>query len=229
MIATRLFSSSIGRKTVVAVTGSLLVLFLLGHMLGNMNMFLGQEAMNQYAANLKGMPVALSVVRLGLVTVLLLHILLTISLNIENRRARPSRYVASSTVRASLASRTMVVSGLILFSFLVYHILHYTGGKMQPDTFHLSDAKGRHDVFRMVVYGFSNPAITAGYVFSMLLVAMHLNHGIQSVMQTLGVTDRQRMRSISRAAVALSVLLFLGFSSVPLSVLAGLIKLPVGG
>jgi succinate dehydrogenase / fumarate reductase cytochrome b subunit len=229
MIAKRLFQSSIGRKTVVAVTGSLLVLFLIVHMLGNWNMLIGQESMNHYAHTLKSMPGLLWTARIGLLLMFVVHIALTISLNIENRMARPQKYVYKDTVKATLSSRIMVVSGLILLVFVVFHILHFTVGAITPDTYHLKDAQGRHDVYRMVIYGFMNPYISTFYVVSMFIVASHLSHGIQSVLQTLGITNRQNMAGIRKISIGLATLLFVGFSIVPLLILLNIISLPAGG
>lgn len=229
MIAKRLFQSSIGRKTVVAVTGSLLVLFLIAHMLGNWNTLIGEEAINHYAHTLQSMPGIVWTVRIGLLLLAIVHLALAISLNVENRMARPQKYVFTDTVKATLASRTMVLSGLVLLFFIVFHILHFTVGVIDPETYHIQDAQGRHDVYRMVIYGFMNPYISAFYIVSMLILAFHLGHGIQSVMQTVGVANRQNMETIRKISIGLATLLFIGFSIVPLLIVLNIISLPAGG
>jgi len=229
MIAKRLFQSSIGRKTVVAVTGSLLVLFLIAHMLGNWNTLIGEEAMNHYAHTLQSMPGMVWTARIGLLLLLIVHMALAISLNIENRMARPQKYAFTDTVKATLASRTMVLSGLVLLFFIVFHILHFTAGVIDPETFHIQDAKGRHDAYRMVIYGFMNPYFSAFYIVSMLVLAFHLSHGIQSVLQTFGIANRQSMETVRKISIGLATLLFVGFSIVPLLIVLNIISLPAGG
>lgn len=226
MIIKRLITSSVGRKTVVAITGVLLVLFVVVHMLGNWNMFLGQNAMNTYAATLQGLGGLLWVARIGLIAIFLLHIFFTIQLNIENRMARPIQYKKKDYVKASLTSRTMVLSGLLLLAFVVYHLLHYTLGVVQPETFkeQLKDSMGRPDVYTMVIYGFRNPIISISYIIAMLLLSMHLNHAVQSVFQTLGFTTKNIFPKLIQFSRGFAVFIFIGYTLIPLSILLGFVN-----
>jgi succinate dehydrogenase / fumarate reductase cytochrome b subunit len=226
MILKRLVTSSVGRKTIVAVTGLLLILFILVHMLGNWNMFLGPDAMNSYAAKLQSLGGLLWIARIGLIVIFLLHVFFTIQLNIENKQARPIPYKKKDYVRATLTSRNMAVSGLLILAFVIYHLLHYTLGVVQPETFKakLTDAQGRPDVYMMVIYGFRNPIISLSYIIAMLLLAMHLDHAVQSVFQTLGWTTKNIFPKLIRFSRAFAIFIFIGYTLIPLSILLGIIK-----
>ena len=167
----RLFSTSIGRKLVLAVTGLMLLGFLMAHMLGNMSLFQGPEVLNAYAAWLQGHP-ALWVMRSGLAIVFGIHVYVAIQLALENRAARPTRYAASQVFQRSWASRYMVFSGLLVISFVIYHLLHFTFGVIDADHTHAVDEQGRRDVYHMVLHGFRNPWITGSYVVAMAILAI---------------------------------------------------------
>ncbi|NUO83479.1 succinate dehydrogenase cytochrome b subunit [candidate division KSB1 bacterium] len=220
--------SSIGSKVIMALTGLGLVLFVLIHMTGNLQMFIGQEAMNNYAVTLRKVPLLLWVARLGIIGFFVFHVIDGIRLKLKNRAARPVGYVSKNTVKATLASRTMVISGLIILAFLVYHLLHFTLGVTNPEHFALRDAQGRPDVFNMVVYGFQNVLVAGGYILAIVLLFAHLSHGAASWLQSLG-WNHPKVNAIAKVvAPAVTWLVCLGFVSVPLGVLLGLIK-PVGG
>jgi len=221
-------TSSIGSKVLVALTGIALVLFVLVHMIGNLQMFIGQEAMNNYAVTLRKFGPLLWFVRLGLLGIALVHVFMTLRLKLKNRAARPVRYISNHTVKATFASRTMVISGLIILAFVVYHLLHFTLGVTHPEHFALHDAQGRHDVYNMVVSGFQNVLVSGFYVMAMVLLFSHLSHGAASFFQSLGWNHPKYQRAIERFGAIVAWLVCLGFISVPLGVLAGLIK-PVGG
>ncbi|MCS7204858.1 MAG: succinate dehydrogenase cytochrome b subunit [Leptospiraceae bacterium] len=226
MIVKRLFTTSVGRKTIVAITGILLILFIIAHMLGNWNMFLGPDAMNSYAQALHDLGGLLWVARIGLLVVFVLHVFFTIQLNIENKMARPVPYYKKEYIKASLSSRTMVLSGLVVFSFVVYHLLHYTFGVIQPETYkgNLTDSMGRPDVYSMVIFSFRNPLISLSYIIAMLLLAMHLDHAFQSAFQTLGFANKRNFPKLIQFSRAFAIFVFLGYSVIPLSVLLGIIN-----
>ncbi len=167
-IITNVFGSSLGKKYVMAVTGFFLFLFVVGHLVGNLQIFLGPEAINRYGHLLQSNVELLWPVRLGLLVIIGLHIWSAVKLEAENRAARPIGYGEYRPVGSTLASRTMLVSGLIVFCFIVYHILHYTvrvdAINFTGESFrHMPDAESRHDVFRMMVIGFSNPFVSLCY------------------------------------------------------------------
>jgi succinate dehydrogenase / fumarate reductase cytochrome b subunit len=170
----------------MAVTGCLLFGFVIVHLLGNLQIYLGPDAINAYAALLQGNKLVLWSFRLGLGALVLLHITTATALTIENRAARPVAYLNGTPPYSSVSSRTMVMSGAIIFLFIVYHILHFTAGLTQPDIMHFIDAKGRHDVHKMMILGFSNPWVSGVYLAAMSLLYLHLSHGIGSFFQSLG-------------------------------------------
>jgi len=163
-IVKSLFQSSIGRKYIMAVTGGLLFGFLVVHLAGNVQIFLGADRINSYAALLKSNLLVLWGFRLGLAAIALIHITTATGLTLENWAARPDRYAANTDPYASFSARTMVVSGVILFAFITYHLLHFTLGVTQPGIMHHVDHLGRHDVYRMMLEGFRNPWIAGTYL-----------------------------------------------------------------
>jgi succinate dehydrogenase / fumarate reductase cytochrome b subunit len=223
----RLFGSSVGRKLVTAGTGVLLIAFLFGHMFGNLKVFQGQEALNSYAAWLQGHPL-LWLMRAGLLTLFVVHIWLTLSLARENRAARPVGYRRYTPRAVRFTSRYMALSGLLVLSFVVYHLLHFTFGVVDAANTRLLDARGQLDVYASVVWSFQNPWIAGSYVISMLLLGAHLWHGTTSVFQTLGLRHESyqtMIRVISAAAVAALVI---GNCSIPILIWAGRVALPGG-
>src|SRR4051812_26624017 len=160
-----LFHSSIGRKMIVAVTGVILILFVLGHLLGNLQIYLGPEWINTYSQHLRDLGPLLWLIRAFLLVSVLLHIYFTILLAIENRRARSEAYRDRSYVKASWASRHMVVSGLVVLAFIIFHLLHFTARKFNPQFPLLKlDPLNRYDVYSMMVYGFQNVYVSIFYI-----------------------------------------------------------------
>lgn len=222
-IVANIFMSSVGRKILVAVTGLGLFLFVIIHMLGNLQIFLGPDSINHYAEFLKSKPSLLWAARMGLLLLVIVHITLGILLALENRRARPVRYAVGKPAASSLASRTILISGLMIFSFVVYHLLQFTLGATNPEYMELRDAQGRHDVYGMMVRGFSHPWVALFYVLSMALLCLHLSHGVSSTFQSLGIRKRT-WNLVDRFAKTAAVLIFIGNTSIPLAVLAGVIR-----
>ncbi len=220
------FNSSLGKKVVMALTGLILFGFVLAHMLGNLQIFMGRQALNDYAEHLANLPYLLWPARLTLLSSLIAHVLTAICLTRENRKARPVPYANSETLEASYASRTMMMSGIIVFLFIVYHLLHFTLGVVHHEAYLMMDEKGRHDVYSMVVLSFQNIWVSISYVIAMAALCFHLSHGLRSFPQSLGVNTQKNIRVFNAFAVAFSWLIFLGNSSIPLAVLSGLIKLP---
>jgi succinate dehydrogenase / fumarate reductase cytochrome b subunit len=218
-----LFKSSLGRKYLVAITGLGLFMFVIGHLLGNLQIFLGPDQINHYAEFLKSKPGLLWTVRLGLLLVVTLHIALTVQLALENRAARPLGYSHSKPPASTLASRTILISGLLILAFVIYHLLHFTVGTIHPEFFRFEDAQGRHDVYRMMVAGFSQPLISLFYILSVGLLCLHLSHGVSSAFQSLGIRKRT-WTVIDRIAKTAAILIFVGNISIPIAVLTGMVK-----
>lgn len=223
----KLTLSTLGRKYIMGITGIGLVAFIIVHMLGNLQIFLGQDTLNQYAVLLKSSAEVLWGFRLGLLTLVVLHIAAAVSLVIDNRKARPKGYAAEGTVQASYASRTMKYSGIIVLAFVIYHILHFTAKVTHPNYKELMaplDGKMVPDVYTMVIMGFSNVWISLFYIISVGLLCMHLSHGVSSMFQSLGLQTRKNEAILKPGAKALSVIIFLGMVSVPVAVLLKIIE-----
>ncbi|MEO7725401.1 MAG: succinate dehydrogenase cytochrome b subunit [Chthoniobacterales bacterium] len=218
--------SSVGQKMIVAVTGVILILFAIGHLLGNLQIFLGPEWINGYAEHLRELRVFLWVIRGFLLLVVLLHIYYTIRLAIENRRARPERYRRKNAVKATFASRSMALSGLVLVAFIVYHLLHFSVRATDARFTALpKDPLGHYDVYSMMIFGFQNPLVSGFYILAMFLLALHLSHGSSSFFQSLGLNNQKLAPRLARSGRFFAWLLFVGYSSIPAAVLFGWVKL----
>jgi succinate dehydrogenase / fumarate reductase cytochrome b subunit len=220
----RFIRSSVGRKVLMALTGAALFAFAFVHMAGNLQIFLGREAVNHYAHFLKSNNEIIWPTRLGLLVCVIVHILTGISLKLENRRARDQQYAVQKPLSASLASRTMLWTGSIFLVYVVYHLLHLTLGKVQPEYLLLRDKEGQHDVYGMMITAFSNPWIVAFYIIGTGAVCFHLSHGASAMFQSLGLKNPAYAEHITNLAKLMAFLLFLGYATVPLAVLFGVVK-----
>jgi succinate dehydrogenase / fumarate reductase, cytochrome b subunit len=218
------YQSSIGKKIVVAVTALVLILYVLGHLAGNLQIYIGQDRINAYAKFLHGLGPILWVIRVFLLTAFVTHIVATIQLAQENRLAKPQKYAAAHYERSTIASRTMLVSGLIVLCFVIYHVLQYTLLVTNPEFRHLHDSLGRHDVYRMLILGFRQPLVSLFYVVGLFLLTNHLSHGLGSVVQTSGINNRKISGFISGISHTLAWLVFAGYVSIPVTILLGIIK-----
>jgi len=216
--------SSIGKKAVMAVTGLLLIGFVIMHLLDNLTIYLGPDAFNGFAAQLQRLGPLLWLMRAGVLAAVLLHIISSILVTAENRRARPIGYRVQRTIHTTVAARTMMVSGLLLIGFIVYHLLHFTFLVTNPEVAHLVDAQGRHHVYAMVVLSFRQLPIAAAYIAAMGCLAMHLSHGIASAFQTLGLTTEAWIPRLARIGHFVAFAVFVGYSSIPVAVLSGVLR-----
>jgi succinate dehydrogenase / fumarate reductase cytochrome b subunit len=214
------YRTSIGKKTVMAVTGLIGVGFVLGHMIGNLQVYLGAETLNAYAKFLKSSMEVLWAIRLVLIAAVVIHVTAAVQLTIENRKARPQRYAYQKPIQASFASRTLRWGGIILLLFIIYHILHFTVGVAPggPSDF------SKTNVYNNVIYGFQNIWVSLFYIAAMLALGMHIYHGAWSLFQSLGLNNARWSRILRRVATALGVILFVGNISIPLMVLAGVLQ-----
>jgi len=214
--------SSIGKKTIVALTGIALAAFVTGHLLGNFTIFLGPDWINAYAKHLADLGPMLWVIRLALLGILVAHIFFIALLWKENQAARPKKYLASDPIQTTVFARSMRLSGIIVLAFIVFHLAHFTVRIIDPSYQHMDtmlDGHEVHDVFKMVVVGFSNPWIVAVYLIGLFLLTLHLSHGLGSLFQTLGITNRRLRPLLEFVTKAYAWLLFLGYASIPISIL----------
>jgi succinate dehydrogenase / fumarate reductase cytochrome b subunit len=216
--AARFWDSANGKKAVMAVTGAMMFGFVLLHMAGNLQIFEGPDQFNKYAQLLRTLPEALWAARLVLLGSVIAHTVAAVQLALRNRRARPVAYSKKEAIASTYASRTMYWSGPIVLAFVIYHLLHFTFGITGVPEF----IEG--DVYHNVVNGFQNPIIAAWYVLAMLLLCLHLQHGISSMFQTLGISHPRYTPWFKKAAALLAIVIFVGFISVPLSVVLGYVQ-----
>jgi succinate dehydrogenase / fumarate reductase cytochrome b subunit len=207
----------------MAISGIIMILFLIAHMIGNLHAFQGADDFNHYSHWLRtvgepGLPprTLLTVIEIVLVVSVLAHIWAAFSLWAQARRARPVAYVTKKRVQQSYSSRTVRWGGVIILAFIIYHLLDMTFTTVNP-------AGAGSKPYDRLIASFTNPWVTAFYVISMLLLGMHLRHGIWSATQTLGQTNRRRERAVNLIAYALSTILVVGFLLTPLSIAFGLI------
>jgi len=216
-------TNSVAKKAIMAVSGIIMVLYLIAHVVGNLKAFSGRDAFNDYSAWIRtvGNPAVpgettLWIIRIVLLVAVVAHFWAAISLWRQAKRARPQAYVTKKSVAQSYASRTMRWGGVIVLLFIVWHILDLTTGTVNPDG---------HDTtpYDRLVASFSNPFSTAFYAIAVILLGMHLRHGIWSATQTLGQSNKRREKTVNLFALVFSVVLIGGYLVVPFSVLFGLV------
>ena len=213
----------------MAASGFALFLFVIAHLLGNLQIFLGPDQINRYGHFLQTTPELLWPARVVLLVLVLVHIVSAIKLSQENKAARPVAYQNYQVVAASYASRTMLMSGLIVLAFIIYHLLHFTA---QVQYVNLTgqnfvdymDPQKRHDVYKMMVVGFSKPLVSLFYVIGVGLLCLHLSHGVSSMFQSLGWKNKYYGAFLDKLAKVISWILFLGYISIPVAILAGIVK-----
>jgi succinate dehydrogenase / fumarate reductase cytochrome b subunit len=235
-----LFRSTIGRKFLMAVTGLILIGFVIGHLVGNLQVFSGPDAINGYSHFLQTLGPTLWAARIGLLVAVAIHIWAATVLTFENHAARDVRYTVKHTIRATLASRTMRWSGYVVFAFIVYHLAHFTFGVAETETFKGSLEKytmaGDYlamgfltvkagtqvaDVHSMVILGFSNVVVSIFYIVAVGLLSIHLLHGTDSMFQTFGWRSSRWSGPLRKICIAFAVLYFLGNLAIPGAVLMG--------
>lgn len=240
-----LFRSSIGRKFLMAVSGLILVGFVIGHLVGNLQIFSHPDQINGYAAFLHGLGPLLWVARIGLLVAVAIHIWAAFVLTLENKRARGAySYGVKHTIQATLASRTMRWTGVVVLAFIIYHLAHFTLGGVQAESFKsnlpaytmtsdyyvagfpvVSSGAVVQDVHSMVVYGFRNVLVSAFYMVAVGLLSFHMLHGVDSMFQTLGWRNHTWAAGLRKATVVFCLAYFLANLAIPGAVLLGQVEL----
>ncbi|MGH9722047.1 MAG: succinate dehydrogenase cytochrome b subunit [Bryobacteraceae bacterium] len=211
------YQAPIGKKVVMAVTGVILFVFVIGHLIGNLQIFLGPEKLDAYAVALRTMPALLWIARIGLLAAVILHIAAAVQLTALKNTARPSGYAKQTPIASSYASRTMMWSGPILGAFVVYHLLHFTFGAAHPD---FRDLAPYHNI----VAGFRQIPVALAYIVAMVMLGFHLYHGAWSMFQSLGINHPRYDAALRRFAAIVTGFLVAGNISIPVAVLTGLVK-----
>jgi len=212
-----LWQNSVGKKALMALTGIILSLFVLGHLIGNLQVYLGAEKLNAYAAFLQSSKGLLWTARIVLLASVLTHAAAGVILWLEKQKARPVAYFDRANVQSSAASRTMIWSGLLILAFVVYHLLHLTLGVVHPSFRHLA-------AYENLVSGFQVFGASLFYIVSMVGVGFHLWHGLYSMSQSLGFRHPRYTPVIRTVAALLATLIALANISIPVAVLAGILQ-----
>jgi succinate dehydrogenase / fumarate reductase cytochrome b subunit len=211
------YASTVGKKAVMAVSGLILFLFVLGHLIGNLQIYEGPEKLNNYARFLRSMPALLWGVRVTLLVMVVLHIWSSVQLALLKFEARPTGYIMKKATKSSYASRTMYWSGPIILAFVIYHLLDFTFGTENPNF-------QPGNVYANVVASFQLIPVSAFYIVAMLLLGMHLYHGLWSMFQSLGFSHPRYTPVLKRSAAVVAILIAAGNISIPVSVLVGLVR-----
>lgn len=223
-----LFHNSIGKKLLMAATGLVLFGFVTGHLIGNLQIFLPPEKINAYGHMLESLGGLLWLVRIFLLICLVVHVWVGIQLTLENRAARSVSYGVVHTNRATLASRVMARTGIVVLAFLIYHLMDFTFRVQHPEwgnpTFQLASGAWVRDLHTMMVVGFSRVWVSVFYIVAVGLLSYHLSHGTVSLVQTLGLKNEKWTRGLERFTVTYCWLYFLLNAAIPLAILGGLVK-----
>lgn len=222
----RFYQSTVGKKIIMAVTGLIGVGFVILHVAGNLQAFAGREKINAYSALLHGPGAELLwLVRVVLIVAVVLHVILAVQLTQRARAARPVGYHERDPQVSTLASRTMRWGGALLLLFIIVHLLHFTTRQVDPGRWaHRMDAAGRYDIYGNIVASFRVWWVSAFYLLAMIALGLHLWHGVWSSGRALGVAKPSPHPLRRRIAPILAIALWLGFSLVPIAVLAGVIR-----
>ena len=212
----RFYQAAIGKKAVMAVTGCILFGYVLAHLLGNLQVYVGRAQINRYSELLHSQPALLWVARIVLLTAVGFHIVTAIQLWLLKRQARPVDYVRYSHVPPGYASRTMLWTGPLIAAYVVYHVMHLTLGSVGLPFREL-------DAFDNVVGGFLVLPVSIAYIAAMIALSWHLYHGLWSMCQSLGVSHPRYTPLLKRASAGLAILIAAGFISIPAAVLTGVI------
>ncbi|MGA7155534.1 MAG: succinate dehydrogenase cytochrome b subunit [Acidobacteriaceae bacterium] len=213
------WQSTNGKKVVMAVTGVMMFGFVIGHMLGNLQMFEAPEHINAYGHFLHNLGELLWIERGVMLLAIALHILAAVQLALRSNAARPVGYSRQQAINSSYASRTMYWSGPIVLAFIIFHLLQFTAGYIHP---HATFVAG--DVYQNVVSGFQVWWVSAWYIFALCLLGLHLSHGLYSMFQSVGLGHPRLSPLLKKAAAAVAIIIVLGYISIPISVLLGFIK-----
>ena len=215
----RFWAATNGKKIVMAITGAILFLFVIAHMLGNLQVFEGPDKLNAYGRFLHDIPEILWAVRIVLIASVVLHIWASVELALRKSAARPVAYARRENTVSSYASRTMYWSGPIILAFVIYHLLHLTAGVVHPGGEFVEG-----DVYHNVVAGFQVWYVSAWYIFSMILLAFHIRHGAWSMFQSVGINHPRHTPILKKAAAIVAIVIAAGYISIPVSIMLGLVK-----
>jgi succinate dehydrogenase / fumarate reductase cytochrome b subunit len=208
----------------MAVTGLLMVLFVVGHLLGNLSIFF-DGGINTYAEKLHAMPAVVWATRVVMLTAVLFHLVISIKLTMENTEANPTKYAVNRDMKKTFASKSMIYTGLILGAFIIYHLFHFTVRAPFTGAVVGTDSLGRFDVFTMVVTAFGRAFTVLVYLVAMISLFLHLSHGVQSTFQSLGLNNDKTQPGFIVFGKALSAAFLIGYGAIPVAALVGFLSL----
>ena len=214
-------TATVGKKILMAVSGLVIISFVIVHLIGNLQIFMGPAQLNKYAETLQNLGALKWGFRIFMLVFFLTHVWKGIVLWLENNKARPVSYIKTNSEKATFASKTMIYTGAMIFCFVILHLWHFTISPVHP--------VGGLNVYNMVVKGFQNPYYSGFYLLTMLLMAFHLSHALSSLFQTLGLNKASILPKLKIMANIVAWVIFLAYASIPASVLLGLVKTVEGG
>lgn len=222
----RFVENPVGKKIVMSISGLLLLLFLIVHLIGNSTIYIGPDGINAYAKGLHSLPPVVWAFRIVMLIIFAFHVYFGIQVTLENRQAKPNSYAINKRLKSTFSSKTMIWTGLIVLCFIIYHLLHFTFQITQP---HFVASKnldylGRPDVFKMIVLSFKDMGITLIYAVGLGALMLHLTHGLQSLFQTLGLNNDSFMPKIRAFGLIFAIFIFVAYMAIPGSILSGFIK-----
>jgi len=220
-----LLNSTIGKKIIMALSGLILALFLVGHLLGNLLIFQGPGAINGYANWLQTNPL-LWLIRLSMLAIVAVHIHSAIKLTRENKKARPIGYHMEQDLQVNFASKHLLLSGLVILFFILFHLAHLTLGWINHDVFSLLDKQGLPHIYARLIDGFQSIGITSVYIVGIVFIALHLMHGMKSFFQTMGFHHKNLQRLVHYLVPIVVLVICMAFAAIPLSILFGLMRRP---
>ncbi len=216
-------SSSVGRKVLMAITGFFMLFFVVVHLLGNSSIWIGPSALNGYAEKLHSLGAFVWIFRAFMFLMLVIHIWFGVQLTLENSAANPAKYAVSKHLKANFSSENMIWTGVLLLCFIAYHLAQFTV-RVTPDIIPEAVAQKPGDVFKMVTASFGHTSIALGYVVAMVVLFLHMNHGIQSLFQTVGCNNDRTLPKLTVAGKLISVIFLVGYAAIPVLILAGILN-----
>lgn len=218
-----LLQTTIAQKILVALTGLFMMFFIIAHLLGNLEIFSGPDAINQYGVLLRTFPKVLWSFRILLLIAITIHVILTIKLSKKNKITKKINYKNPNFKATTFASKTMLFGGLTVLCFVIYHIAHFTLHITNPEFDSLIDSNGRFHVYNMVILGFSNPLVSGFYILAQIMLAFHISHGFSSCFRTLGLANHYLFNKIKLLGKFIAATIALLYISIPMSVLLGIL------
>lgn len=216
------YSHIVGKKVLMACTGSFLVLFIIVHLLGNSSIYIGPDGINAYTKQLHSTPALVWLFRLVMAALFTLHIIIGIQLYMQNSDSKPIKYSVKKSLKATFSSKNMIWTGMAIAAFLTYHLLHFTFRITGAEPLGI-DAVGRPDVYSMVLLGLKDVPSAIVYIFGLTALLLHILHGIQSLFQTTGLSSENMQPCIIKASKTAAFAIFIAYLAIPVVIFAGIL------